>query len=148
MVDVGAKPVTDRWAVARAQVHTSQDTLRALREGDLPKGNVRATAELAGILAAKRTHELIPLCHLVPMHHVQVGVEWDEALPGVRITATVRAHARTGVEMEAMTAASVAALTVYDMIKSIERGAWVDEVRLLEKHGGKSGDYVFGESSG
>jgi cyclic pyranopterin phosphate synthase len=148
MVDVGAKPVTDRWAVARAQVHTSADTLRALREGDLPKGDVRATAELAGILAAKRTHELIPLCHPVPLHHVQVGVEWDVTLPGVRITATVRAHAQTGVEMEAMTAASVAALTVYDMIKGVERGAWVGEVRLLEKHGGKSGDYVFDESSG
>lgn len=147
MVDVGAKPVTDRWAVARAQVHTSADTLRALRQGDLPKGDVRATAELAGILAAKRTHELIPLCHPISLHHVAVGVEWDEALPGVRITATVRAHAQTGVEMEAMTAASVAALTVYDMIKGVERGAWVGEVRLLEKHGGVSGDYVADESS-
>jgi cyclic pyranopterin phosphate synthase len=145
MVDVGAKAETDRWAVARASVVLSPDTVQAIREGEVGKGDVRRTAEVAGVLAAKRTAELIPLCHPVALNHIEVTVEPDDSLPGLRITATARARARTGVEMEALTAAAVAALTVYDMIKGLERGARVTDLRLVEKHGGKSGDYVLDE---
>lgn len=142
MVDVGGKPETERWAVARAEVRMSPDTLAVVRAGELEKGDVRAAAELAGVMAAKRTWELIPLCHPLPLSDVEVTLELSEAVPGVTITARVRTFARTGVEMEALTAASVAALTVYDMIKSVERGARIAEIRLLEKHGGRSGDVV------
>jgi cyclic pyranopterin phosphate synthase len=145
MVDVAAKPESERWATARALVQLSPDTVAAVRAGDLPKGDLRASAELAGVMAAKRTSELIPLCHPVSLSHVEVLVELDDALPGVRVTATARAFARTGVEMEALTAASVAALTVYDMVKGLERAARIVEVRLLEKHGGKSGDFILAE---
>src|SRR3990172_4167642 len=142
MVDVGGKPETERWAIARAEVQLSPETLAVVRSGELKKGDVRAVAELAGVMAAKRTWELIPLCHPLPLSHIEVQVELSEAIPGVRITATVRTVARTGVEMEALTAVSVAALTVYDMIKSVERGARIADIRLLEKHGGRSGDVV------
>ena len=142
MVDVASKPETVRTATARATVRMSLETLIAARAGDLKKGDLRAVAELAGVMGAKRTAELIPLCHPLPLTHVAVHLEFLEDLPGVEITASVRTVARTGVEMEALTAASVAALTVYDMIKGLERGARISDVRLIEKHGGSSGDYV------
>jgi cyclic pyranopterin phosphate synthase len=142
MVDVGGKPESERWAVARAEVSMTPETLAVVRAGELRKGDVRAAAELAGVMAAKRTWELIPLCHPLPLSHIEVRLEMDDSIPGVTITATVRTFARTGVEMEALTAASVAALTVYDMIKAVERSARITNVRLVEKHGGRSGDIV------
>jgi cyclic pyranopterin monophosphate synthase len=135
MVDVGAKAVTDRRAVARAFVRMSPETVDAVRRGDAPKGEVLGTARLAGIQAAKRTAELIPLCHPLALSFVDVVASLDEA--GVTLTAEARTSSQTGVEMEAMTAASVAALTVYDMVKGIERGVVVERVELLEKSGGK-----------
>ncbi len=142
MVDVAGKPESERTAIARAAVLMSPETLGAARAGDLKKGDLRAAAELAGVMAAKRTAELIPLCHPLPLTQIVVELEFSEELPGVEITASVRTVARTGVEMEALTAVSVAALTVYDMIKGLERGARISDIRLLEKHGGSSGDYV------
>ena len=138
MVDVGGKPVTDRRAVARACVRMSPETAAMVERGDAPKGDVLGTARIAGIQAAKRTAELIPLCHTLPLSFVDVGVEVDAAAGVVALTAEARTSARTGVEMEAMTAASVAALTVYDMVKGIERGVAIEEVVLLEKSGGRS----------
>jgi len=135
MVDVGAKEVTDRRAVARAEVRMSPATADAVRRGDAPKGEVIGTARLAGIQAAKRTSELIPLCHPLPLSFVDVTAEVGE--DRVTLVAEARTSARTGVEMEAMTAAAVAALTVYDMVKGIERGVSVESVELLEKTGGK-----------
>jgi cyclic pyranopterin phosphate synthase len=142
MVDVSGKPETERWAVARAHVLLAPETLRLARAGDLKKGDLRAVAELAGVMAAKRTSELIPLCHPLPLTQVQVEVAFDDGLPGAVVTATARTMGRTGVEMEAMTAVTVAALTVYDMVKGIDRRARITDVRLLEKHGGRSGDLV------
>jgi cyclic pyranopterin monophosphate synthase len=142
MVDISGKPETERWAVARAKVLLSPETLRKARTGDLKKGDLRAVAELAGVMAAKRTPDLIPLCHPIPLTQVQVEVAFDEGLPGVVVTSTVRTTGRTGVEMEAMTAVTVAALAVYDMVKGIDRRACITDVRLLEKHGGRSGDLV------
>jgi cyclic pyranopterin phosphate synthase len=118
------------------------ETLAAVRAGDLKKGDVRAVAELAGVMAAKRASDLIPLCHPLPLTQIDVRVEFSDDLPGAVITATVRTKARTGVEMEALTAVSVAGLTVYDMIKGLERGARISDIRLVEKHGGRSGDVV------
>jgi cyclic pyranopterin monophosphate synthase len=137
MVDVGGKPVTDRRAVARAVVRMSPETAATVERGDAPKGDVLGTARIAGIQAAKRTAELIPLCHPLPLTFVDVAAEVDPAGGLVRLTAEARTSARTGVEMEAMTAASVAALTVYDMVKGLERGVEVAEVALLEKSGGR-----------
>lgn len=142
MVDVGGKPETERWAVARGHVLMAPETLRAARAGDLKKGDLRAVAELAGVMAAKRTADLIPLCHPLPLTQIDVRLAYDDVLPGVVLTATVRTTGRTGVEMEAMTAVSVAALAVYDMIKGIDRRARISDVRLIEKHGGRSGDLV------
>lgn len=142
MVDVSRKPETDRWAVAKGAVHMSSATLQRVRAGDLPKGDVRAAAELAGVMAAKRTFELIPLCHPIPLTVAEVRVEFDDRLPGAMVTAIIRSTGRTGVEMEALTAVSVAALTIYDMIKGVERSARITDVRLVEKHGGRSGDVV------
>jgi cyclic pyranopterin monophosphate synthase len=139
MVDVGAKQVTDRRAVARAVVRMSAATLQAVRSGDAPKGDVIGTARIAGIQAAKRTAELVPLCHPLPLTFVDVRAEVGE--DAVVLTAEARTSAQTGVEMEAMTAAAVAALTVYDMVKGLERGVWIEAVELLEKTGGKSGDW-------
>jgi cyclic pyranopterin phosphate synthase len=139
MVDVGAKDVTERRARARAVVRMSAETARAVEQGDAPKGDVLGTARLAGIMAAKRTDELIPLCHSLPLSFVGVEAEVGEA--EVVLTAEARTTAQTGVEMEALTAASVAALTVYDMVKGLEKGVEIAEVVLLEKTGGKSGDW-------
>ena len=135
MVDVGGKPVTDRRAVASAVVRMSADTARAIAEGDAPKGDVIGTARIAGIQAAKRTPDLIPLCHPLPLSFIDVRIEVGEG--EVAIEAEARTSAQTGVEMEALTAAAAAALTVYDMVKGIERGVAIGEIHLVEKTGGK-----------
>lgn len=141
MIDVGDKPVSDRLAVARGSVSVSTETLAAAKAGDLKKGDLRSVAELAGVMAAKRTAELIPLCHPLPLTHVEVTVDFQDEPPSVVIEASVRTSDRTGVDMEALTAVSVAALTVYDMLKGVERGATIGDIRLVEKRGGVSGDY-------
>ncbi|MCW3067118.1 MAG: molybdenum cofactor biosynthesis protein [Solirubrobacterales bacterium] len=141
MVDVGAKDESDRRAVARAVVRMSPATAAAVVAGDAPKGDVLGTARLAGIQAAKRTAELIPLCHQLPLTFAGVEAEVDAAAGTVTLVAEARTRARTGVEMEALTAASIAALTVYDMVKGLEKGVEIAEVALLEKTGGKSGDW-------
>ena len=135
MIDVSGKHVTERRAVARAVLTMSPDTARAVAEGSGPKGDVLGTARIAGIQAGKRTSELIPLCHPLPLDHAEVSISVDGG--EVTITAEALTSAKTGVEMEAMTAASVAALTVYDMVKGMERGVEVSNVQLLEKTGGK-----------
>lgn len=145
MVDVGEKAVTKRVAVAEATVRMQPETLALLRRGDTPKGDVLATARIAGIQAAKRTSELIPLCHLVALSGVRVELELDDSIPGVRILATAKTMDRTGVEMEALVAASVAGLTLYDMLKAVDRGMVIGEVALVSKSGGRSGDYLRGE---
>ena len=145
MVDVGAKDVTERRAVARAIVRMSPDTAAAVARGDAPKGDVLGTARIAGILAAKRTGELIPLCHPLGLDHVDLDAVVDAAAGTVTLTAEARVTARTGVEMEAMTAASVAALTVYDMVKALERGVEIASVALVEKSGGRTGTWRRGE---
>jgi cyclic pyranopterin phosphate synthase len=142
MVDVGAKPDTERNAIARGEVVMRSETLALIREGALKKGDVLAVAQVAGVMGAKRTAELIPLCHPLPLTLVTVDLELDESLPGVRITALARTVGKTGVEMEALTAVSIAALTVYDMAKAAEKTMRIQNIRLVEKHGGRSGDVV------
>jgi cyclic pyranopterin phosphate synthase len=141
MVDVGGKPVTERRAVARAQVRMAPETARLVQSGDAPKGDVLATARIAGVMAAKRTGDLIPLCHPIGLDVVDVDAHVDAEAGLVTLTATAAVTARTGVEMEAMTAAAVAALTVYDMVKGVERGVAIEQVVLLEKTGGRSGSW-------
>ncbi len=140
MVDVSVKPDTERLAVARGEVLMRSDTLALIREGALKKGDALTVAQVAGIMAAKRTAELIPLCHPIPLTQITVDLTLDNELPGVRITASVRTVGKTGAEMEALTAVSVAALTVYDMAKAVEKTMRIANIRLVEKHGGKSGD--------
>lgn len=142
MVDVGAKEITSREAVAQGEVRMSPSTLAAIRDGDVPKGDVLAAARIAGILAAKKTPELIPLCHTLLLTKVAVDFTIDEAESRVVVTATVRCNGKTGVEMEALTAVSVAALTIYDMAKALEKGMTIGDIRLLEKRGGKSGHWT------
>ena len=142
MVDVAAKPVTDRRAVARAVVRMTPQTAAVVAAGDAPKGDVLGVARIAGIQAAKRTGELIPLCHPIGLDHVDVDGAIDAEAGTVTLTATTRVSARTGVEMEAMTAAAVAALTVYDMVKGLDKGVSVESVELLEKSGGRSGTWT------
>ncbi|MFZ3360887.1 MAG: cyclic pyranopterin monophosphate synthase MoaC [Xanthobacteraceae bacterium] len=141
MVDVSAKETTARVAVAEGRVVMAPATLAIVRNGDAKKGDVLGTARIAGILAAKRTHELIPLCHPLPISQIEVDVTADAKLPGVRVRARVKVAGKTGVEMEALTAVSVACLTVYDMVKAIERGMRIEGIRLVEKSGGRSGHY-------
>jgi cyclic pyranopterin phosphate synthase len=141
MVDVGAKDESDRRAVAQAVLRMSPATAAAVARGDAPKGDVLGTARIAGIQAAKRTSELIPLCHPLPLTFVGVEAEVDEAAGAVTLIAEARTRARTGVEMEALTAASVAALTVYDMVKGLEKSVEIAQIVLLEKTGGKSGEW-------
>ena len=141
MVDVSQKPVTVRTAVARGELICAAVTVERVLGGDTPKGAVISTAELAGIMAAKRTAELIPLCHPLPLTKVQVRIVPDPALPGFAIEAEARATARTGVEMEALTAVSVAALTLYDMLKAIDKTMRISRIAVAEKHGGQSGDW-------
>jgi cyclic pyranopterin phosphate synthase len=142
MVDVSAKPVTRRVCVARGEVHMARETLARIAAGALPKGDVLATARLAGIQGAKRTAEWIPLCHTLPLDAVEVELVPDPAGACVRIEARVSVHARTGVEMEALVAVCAAGLTIYDMCKAIDRGMTLGDVRLVRKSGGKSGDWT------
>ncbi len=142
MVDVSPKIPTRRQAIAAGQVRMSQSTLNAIEAGNSPKGDVLGTAKLAGIMAAKQTANLIPLCHPLPLQKIEVTLTPDETLPGYQIQATVITKAETGVEMEALTAVSVAALTLYDMAKALEKSMQIENIRLLSKTGGKSGDYV------
>jgi cyclic pyranopterin monophosphate synthase len=142
MVDVGEKPVTRREAIARGAVHMAAATLDAIVGGTLKKGEALATARLAGIMAAKRTHELIPLCHQIPLEVVEVDFQPDVASSALQIQARAVTTGRTGVEMEALVAVSAAALTIYDMAKAIDRAMTIDAVRLVRKSGGRSGDFV------
>ena len=141
MVDVGEKPVTDRRAVARGRIRMRGETLQLIVGGDVKKGDVLGVARLSGIMAAKRTSEFIPLCHPLSLTSVNIDFTPDTEKSEITITATIQARDRTGVEMEALVAVSTAALTIYDMCKSYDRGMTIDGIRLLEKTGGKSGDY-------
>jgi cyclic pyranopterin monophosphate synthase len=141
MVDVSAKPPTERAATAEGRVLMQPKTLDIVRRGDAKKGDVLGAARIAGIMAAKRTHELIPLCHPLALTDVEVDVTPDTDLPGVTVKARVKVSGQTGVEMEALTAVSVACLTIYDMVKAVERGMRIEGIRLIEKSGGKSGHY-------
>jgi cyclic pyranopterin phosphate synthase len=142
MMDVGDKPDTNRLAIASGEVVMKRATLDLIRAGTMKKGDLLTVAQIAGIAAAKRTSELIPLCHPLPIAHIEVTLSLDDALPGVVITASVKTTGKTGVEMEALTAVSVAALTVYDMAKAAEKTMKIQNIRLLEKRGGRSGDVV------
>ncbi len=142
MVDVGAKPDTERIAVARGEVHMKKETFDLIRAGQIKKGDVLTVAQIAGISASKRTSELIPLCHPLFLSKVDVDLVLDESIPGVVITASAKVTGKTGVEMEALTAVSIAALTVYDMAKAAEKTMRIQNIRLIEKRGGKSGDIV------
>ncbi|MGZ6316441.1 MAG: cyclic pyranopterin monophosphate synthase MoaC [Anaerolineales bacterium] len=142
MVDVTAKADTQRTAIAQGEIHMRPETLALIRAGQIKKGDVLTVAQIAGITAAKRTWELIPLCHPLPLTKVDVDLTLDDSLPGVQIKATARTVGKTGVEMEALTAVSVAALTVYDMAKAAEKTMRIQNIRLVEKHGGRSGDVV------
>jgi len=149
MVDVGHKPDTQREAVATGCVWMQPETLALIQEGGLPKGDVLAVAQVAGVMAAKRTHELIPMCHALLLTHISVVFEAREAaggdeLAGIDVTATVRTTGKTGVEMEALTAVAVAGLTIYDMCKAVDRGMRLDGVRLVRKSGGRSGEWLGG----
>lgn len=145
MVDVGGKTATARIAIATGCIAMSAAALDAIRHGDVPKGDVLATARIAGIMAAKKTSELIPLCHPLGLDAVTVDFAWED--DGIRATATTSLTARTGVEMEAMTATCIALLTIYDMAKAIDKGMVIGQVRLLEKRGGKSGDWIAGPAA-
>ena len=141
MVDVSEKQVTRRQAVAEGKVKMSLSTLEAIETGNAPKGDVLGTAKIAGIMAAKKTADLIPLCHPLPLKKIEVNLQCDRDLPGYIIRATVTTKSETGVEMEALTAVSVTALTLYDMAKALEKSMIIDSIRLISKTGGKSGDY-------
>jgi cyclic pyranopterin phosphate synthase len=142
MVDVSAKPVTEREAVARGEVTMRRETLARIAAGDLPKGDVLAVARLAGVMAAKRTADLVPLCHPLPLTHVDIALTPDQGGGRVTIEARVRVAARTGVEMEALTAVAVAGLTLYDMCKAVDREMTIGAIRLIAKRGGRSGTFV------
>lgn len=142
MVDVGNKEDTERIAIAKGEVHMRAETLALIHAGAIKKGDVLAVAQVAGVMAAKRTADLIPLCHPLPLTQITVDIGLDPELPGVRVTATVRTIGKTGVEMEALTAVSVAALTVYDMAKAAEKTMRIQNIHLVEKHGGRSGDII------
>ena len=144
MVDVGAKPITDREAVARGQVSMQPETLRLIQEGLMKKGDVLTIAQLAGIMGAKQTSQLIPLCHPLALAAIEVDLTCDVTRGAIDITATCKLKGRTGVEMEALTAVAVAALTVYDMVKAVDRGARITDIHLVRKAGGKSGPYEAG----
>ncbi len=140
MVDVGDKPESQRLAVARGEVVMRPETLALIRDGELKKGDVLTVAQIAGITGGKRTADLIPFCHPLPLQHLSVSFELDDDLPGVQIMATAKTSGKTGVEMEALTAVAVAALTIYDMAKAAEKTMRIQNVRLVEKRGGQSGD--------
>lgn len=140
MVDVGDKPITERGAIAKGQIRMRPETLELIRQGAIKKGDVLTVAQVAGISAAKRTSDLIPFCHPLPLNHISVDFEFDDELPGVQITAVAKTEGKTGVEMEALTAVSVAALTIYDMAKAAEKTMQIENIRLVKKSGGQSGD--------
>jgi cyclic pyranopterin phosphate synthase len=142
MVDVGGKPDTERVAVAKGEVLMRPETLRLIAENGTPKGDVLTTAQLAGIMAAKQTYHLIPLCHPLMLTKIDVDLAIHDDSSRIGITATVRTRGKTGVEMEALTAVSIAALTIYDMVKAVEKTMRIDNIRLVRKSGGKSGDFV------
>ncbi|MTH96228.1 cyclic pyranopterin monophosphate synthase MoaC [Roseibium sp. RKSG952] len=146
MVDVSEKSVTSRVAIASGTVTMRPETLELIRSGNAKKGDVIGIARIAGIMAAKRTHELIPLCHPLMLSKVHVEVEPDDKLPGLRVTATTKVSGQTGVEMEALTACSLACLTIYDMAKAVDRGMVIGDIRLIEKAGGKSGHWTAADS--
>jgi len=141
MVDVSSKDVTDRMAIAEGQIVMQRATLDLITSGNAKKGDVLGAARIAGIMAAKKTHELIPLCHPLLLSKITVDLDADEKLPGIRVRATVKLSGQTGVEMEALTAVSVACLTIYDMVKAADRAMKIENIRLLEKAGGKSGHF-------
>jgi cyclic pyranopterin monophosphate synthase len=141
MVDVSAKSSTDRVAVAEGRVIMTAETLDLVLQGNAKKGDVLGAARIAGIMAAKKTHDLIPLCHPLPLSKVTVDIEPDRALPGLVVRAMAKVTGQTGVEMEALTAVSLACLTIYDMVKAVERGMRIEGIRLIEKSGGRSGRY-------
>jgi cyclic pyranopterin phosphate synthase len=141
MVDVSAKGATPRQAIAEGRVIMTKETLDRVLEGNALKGDVLGAARLAGIMAAKRTHGLIPLCHPLPISKVTIDIDPEHSLPGFLVRATVKVTAQTGVEMEALVATSIACLTIYDMVKALEKGMRIESVRLIEKTGGKSGDW-------
>jgi cyclic pyranopterin monophosphate synthase len=142
MVDVGAKPESERSAIAAGEVHLRAETVALIRQGLMKKGDVLTVAQLAGVMGAKKTADLIPLCHPLALTHIEVKLELDEDLPGVQIRASARTIGKTGVEMEALTAVSIAALTIYDMVKAVDKTGRIQNIRLLEKHGGMSGDVI------
>ena len=144
MVDVTGKPATDRTARASGTLTCAASTLALVRDGNTPKGNVVATAELAGVMGAKRTAELIPLCHPLPLTKIDVTIDEDAALPGFRLCAEVRTHGPTGVEMEALTAVAAACLTLFDMLKAVDRTMVVGDIKVTAKSGGRSGDWSAG----
>jgi len=146
MVEVGAKPATERQAIASGRIRMQAETLRRALSGDAPKGDVRAIAEIAGVMAGKRTSDLIPLCHPLALSSLVVEVAPDESIPGFVVTANARLTGQTGVEMEALTAVSVACLTLYDMLKAVDRGMTIEAISVTEKHGGASGDYLRGDA--
>ncbi|MFL5577741.1 MAG: cyclic pyranopterin monophosphate synthase MoaC [Gemmatimonadaceae bacterium] len=141
MVDVSAKPDSERFARAAGAIRMRAATLAAIRDNSLGKGDVLTVAKIAGVMAAKRTSELVPLCHPIPLTDVQLTLTLDDALPGVRVEATTRTTAKTGVEMEAITAVSVCLVTLYDMAKAVDRGMVIGDIALVEKSGGRSGDW-------
>lgn len=140
MVDVGGKPVTERIAIAKGEILMSQKALDLIIAGQIKKGDVLSVARVAGVMAAKRTAELIPLCHPLALNQIAVNFNADQSLPGIRISAEVKSTGKTGVEMEALTAVAVSALTIYDMAKSVDKRMRIHNIRLVEKHGGQSGD--------
>jgi cyclic pyranopterin phosphate synthase len=142
MVDITDKAVTNRMAKARGVIRMKRETLEAIRAGATQTGDVIAVARIAGIMAAKRTAELVPLCHPIPLSDVDLTIELDESLPGARVTASAKTAAQTGVEMEAVVAASVTLITIFDMVKALDRDLEIGEITVTEKHGGKSGDWV------
>ena len=142
MVDVGHKPETERIAVAKGEITMLPSTLALIQEGNMEKGDVLSVAQIAGIMGGKKTAELIPLCHPLPLTQVEVRIDLDPDLPGLRIMATTRTVAKTGVEMESLTAVSIAALTIYDMVKAVDKTMRIQNIRLVEKHGGQSGDII------
>ena len=142
MVDITTKPVTERMAKARGVIRMKAETLAAIRDGATRKGDVIAVARIAGIMAAKRTSELVPLCHPIPLTDVDLTIDLDDSLPGARVTASAKTAAQTGVEMEAVVAASVTLITIFDMVKGLDRDLEIGEITVTEKHGGKSGDWV------
>jgi len=142
MVDISKKGETERIAIARGEVRMRLETLEIIRNGMIKKGDVLTVAQIAGIMAAKRTSEIIPLCHPLPIMEIQVDLSLDSSLPGIQITSSVKALAKTGVEMEALTATAVAALTVYDMAKAVEKTMQIQNIRLVKKSGGTSGDVL------